>query len=219
MPRWQTATPATKGTWYDRGMSGIPATLASQEPLANDPAAIGEVLHGQWQMLWDDEVRHAETIHSKRRTFMVGLVVLAGLGIINMDLYRPAGHILAIPLLAAIAVRVVVVLALIAGALSAYMLTTERPMRQGRNDPPRVRGRASAELVIASVDADRIIKSGSVADAWNLRSLAVAQAWSHLCERNRQVRERIKWGLVWMGIAYLLVGVAFFVYSLADSLR
>jgi hypothetical protein len=79
-----------------------------------------------WHLLWQDQTDYARSLHERRRTYSIGLVAAAGLGVFKLDIYRPADST---PALSSFQGGVIVTLLLLATVMficGAYELFTER---------------------------------------------------------------------------------------------
>lgn len=79
-----------------------------------------------WHLLWQDQTDYARSLHERRRTYSIGLVAAAGLGVFKLDIYQPADSTPALSTAEGAVVLSLLLLATLMFILGAYELFTER---------------------------------------------------------------------------------------------
>ncbi len=86
-----------------------------------------EHVYEQIRMLWDDQVAYAESLREGRKTMSSLLLVMVGIGIFRMELFREPGS--TVPTVsegALLGIRVCFTVAIMSFLLAAYFMFTER---------------------------------------------------------------------------------------------
>lgn len=86
-----------------------------------------EHVYEQIRMLWDDQVAYAQSLREGRRTMSSLLLVIVGIGIFRMELFRaPEATVPTVGEGALLGIRVCFTVAIVCFLLAAYFMYTER---------------------------------------------------------------------------------------------
>ncbi len=187
--------------------------MTDTNPDKPDKAINARLVYEHWLLLWHDEVAFASAIRTKRKTYSLGLALFAGLGFFKVEWYKPAEFEAVLGLTwTGVSIRILLFLALISILISAYRLFTERGVEKNPSVAEPSHGRANTALMLSS-DTVKQCMEAPEHEVWLIRIASLKQGYERLVEANQRVNLRIKSGLFWMFLAYLLLLITLIVYT------
>lgn len=91
-----------------------------------DTQLTAKELWEHWHLLWQDQTDYARSLHERRRTYSIGLVAAAGLGVFKLDIYQPIDSTPALSSIQGGVILLLLLLATLMFIIGAYELFTER---------------------------------------------------------------------------------------------
>ncbi|MCL4741490.1 MAG: hypothetical protein KJZ54_04730 [Phycisphaerales bacterium] len=98
---------------------------------ADDALDTAHQVYQHVRLLWEEEAAFAKDLVDKRKTFSTILTILVGLGLFRVQLYRRADEVMVLGPCAALAIKILSVIALVFFALGVWWLYTQRPVVRG----------------------------------------------------------------------------------------
>ncbi len=190
--------------------------------------------------MWREQVDYAQVLREKRKLYTAALVVFGSVGLFRLALRQPENLVPVVPSWADWVIRVLGVCSLVSMIASALYLYTERPVvravlshvskrllekadqqAQDWGLPPfkeafRAAGRASDVLQLDD-DTVEMLLNAPEHEVWLMRRDRLVFAYERLRWANTRVNARIRIGVVFLGVAFLLILASVCIFLLASA--
>lgn len=179
------------------------------------------LLHDQAQFLLGDEAAYAASLRDYRKMASGLLAIVISIGIFRLELTRPPGEVLAVPVWTAVAIRCLLPAAVLLILAGSYFIYTERGFFREfaflNPPPPPGRGGALAILYLRQ-DVLADFSEKPPLEVVRMKTDGLRLAYIRLRDANRRVRARLAAGTALVFAGLVLILLTFALYTLTMNL-